>query len=115
MKKANKKLIRLNKIKLLLSKFEFALPGTIRTLYMKCGKAGCPCQKDDNARHGPYNLWDRKVDKKLSSKMIPSTDLKKMRIWIEERRKLEKLVEEALSLSQEIVNDMIEKSKGDLS
>ena len=103
---------RLVEIKRSLGDFDLALPGTLRTLFMKCGKTGCACQTDAKARHGPYHLWDRKVGRKLSSKMVSKNDLKKIQAGIEERKKLEAMIAEVINLSQEIATAKIDQRKG---
>lgn len=103
--------IRLSEIKKCLGNFDLVLPGTLRTLFMKCGKLGCACQKDNKARHGPYHLWDRKVGAKLSSKMLSKSQLKKISSGIEARKKIETLLAEAIVLSQEIAARKIEEDK----
>ncbi len=102
------------KIELLKTKigdFDLAAPGTLRTIYSKCGKDYCACQTDKKARHGPYILWDRKVDGKLSSKMVSKEMAVQIKGWIENRKKLEKQIQEILILSQSIVANLVEESR----
>lgn len=102
------------KIELLKTKiadFDLAVPGTLRTIYSKCGKAYCACQTDKKARHGPYILWDRKVAGKLSSKMVSKTMAAQIKKWIENRSKLEKQIQEILIISQAIVSNLVEESR----
>ena len=91
--------------------FDLAVPGTLRTIYSKCGKDYCACQTDKSARHGPYILWDRKVDGKLSSKMVSKAMATQIKRWIENRNKLEKQVQEILILSQSIASNLVEESR----
>ena len=35
--------------------------GSILTRHLTCGRPGCRCHDDPNARHGPYHYWTRKV------------------------------------------------------
>ncbi len=113
MKKINKNpdTTKLNKIKNELGNFDLVLPGTIRQLYMKCGKSGCACQTNAGARHGPYFLWDRKVGKKLTSKMIPAKIVPLLKKGIQNRKELEKLVQEAVEISQEMAVNIVEDEK----
>lgn len=102
------------KIELLKTKicdFDLAVPGRLRTIYSKCGKEYCACQTDKNARHGPYILWDRKVNGKLSSKMVSKKMALQIKKWIENRNKLEKLVQEILVLSQSVASDLVEQER----
>jgi hypothetical protein len=94
-----------------ISNLDLTIPGTIRMIYSKCGKHNCACQSDPKARHGPYYLWDRKVKGKLSSKMIPKTMVSQIKFWIQNRQKLESLVAELLSLSQESAAEQVEKNR----
>lgn len=110
MKKSSKE-IKLEKIKGELLNFELLAPGRLRTTLMKCGNQKCACQKDKNARHGPYHLWDRKVGTKLTSKMVSTILSKKIMLWIKERKKIEDLLGEAIVLSQEIIVEKIEKER----
>lgn len=106
-----KKEKNLKDVKIKLSEFDLAVPGTLRTIYSKCGKNYCACQTDKNARHGPYILWDRKVDGKLSSKMVSKEMAAKLKKWIENRNKLEKQLQKILILSQEIASVLVEKNR----
>lgn len=109
-KKDNKE-IKLAQIKIKFSEFDLAIPGTVRTISLKCGKPSCTCWTKKSARHGPYYFWDRKVDGKLSSKSIAKPMVPLLRKWIDNRRRIEKLFQEVLELSQAIAADMIEKKK----
>ncbi len=75
---------------------------------MKCGKATCSCQKNKKDRHGPYNLWDRKVNGRFTSKMISQNQFKQMSQWIEQRKRLEKLMAQAIVISQQIALEEFE-------
>lgn len=69
------------------------IPGTIRKVYLKCGKESCSCASDNkDERHGPYFFWDRKIDGQLSSLSISKKDLPYYKQGIANRRMLEKLI-----------------------
>lgn len=72
------------------------IPGTIRKTYLICGKKNCKCAQLERFRHGPYHLWDRRVNGKLSSKVVNLEQLHDFEQWISNRRQLEKFVEELL-------------------
>jgi hypothetical protein len=102
------------KLEILKSKicdFDLAVPGRLRTIYSKCGKDYCACQTDKKARHGPYILWDRKVNGKLSSKMVSKKMALQIKKWIANRKELEKLVQELFSFSQSIASDLVEQER----
>ena len=109
--KQNQKEKRLAEIKPQLGGFDLAIPGTIRTISLKCGKPSCACWADKKARHGPYYFWDRKVGGKLTSKSIAKPMVPLLKKWIENRKRTEKSLQEILALSQAIVSDMVEKNK----
>lgn len=33
---------------------DYALPGSLATCYMRCGKTNCPCKAEPPVLHGPY-------------------------------------------------------------
>jgi hypothetical protein len=113
MKKSIKKHqeIKLSKIKKEISDIDLVIPGTIRSIYLKCGKPICACWKDRDARHGPYYFWDRKVDGRVSSKSIKKPMVPLLKKWIDNRKKTENLIQEMLELNQAIVADMVEEEK----
>ena len=102
---------KMKELKLKIVDFDLAIPGTIRTIYSKCGKKNCACQTDKKARHGPYCLWDRKVNGKLSSKMVTKKMASQIKAWIENRKMLEKSVNEILILSQALAVELIERER----
>jgi len=110
MKKSNKE-IRLEKIKLEITKFELVAPGRLRETLMKCGNKSCACRKDKGTWHGPYHLWDRKVGNKLTSKMVSAQQAKKIKNWIKQRKDAEELLAEAVKLSQEIILEKMNAAK----
>src|SRR5713226_4344339 len=44
--------------------------GSVSERTMKCGKAGCPCQEDPKARHGPYYSLTRPMAGKTHSRYL---------------------------------------------
>lgn len=44
--------------------------GSLGTRFVKCGKAGCACATDKEARHGPYYSLTRTVGKKTKSRFL---------------------------------------------
>ena len=109
--KQSSKQIRIDKLKMEISNFNLLAPGRLRTTFMKCGNPACACHKNENARHGPYHLWDRKVGTKLTSKMVSGDVRKKVENWIKARKKVEGLVAEIIKISQEIIAEDIDKSR----
>ncbi|MGK5089567.1 DUF6788 family protein [Bdellovibrionota bacterium FG-2] len=102
---------KLTELKLQLANFDLAVPGTLRSIYSKCGKQNCICQTDQKGRHGPYWLWDRKVGGKLSSKMVTPQMASQIKKWIDNRRRLDELITKILELSQALAVVEVEKDR----
>jgi hypothetical protein len=83
-----------------------AIPGTIRKTYLLCGKKECACASKGGSPHGPYYFWNRKVNGKLTSKSIPKGKLRLYEGWIENRKELERLMQEVLEFGQEIAANL---------
>jgi len=112
MKSSNsKEQVELDTIKTGLADFDLAIPGTLRRIFLKCGKSACACQKDKAARHGPYFLWDRKVGKKLTSISVDVDEIPRIKRWITNRKNLEKQISKVLALSQAMATAQIEKAR----
>ena len=101
----NPKLSDYEKLKKRITQLGLVIPGTIRETYLLCGKAGCACADSDAARHGPYYLWNRKVNGKLTSKSISKDKLPLYEGWLENRRLLEELVQEMQEIGSKIALD----------
>ena len=87
-----------------ISQMDLVLPGTLRTVYLKCGKLTCRCRsKKKNNKHGPYYFWDRKIAGTLTSSSISKHDISKFKRWIKNRQILEKLIQKLLHHSQQWV------------
>jgi len=103
----------MKKLEAWLNKNDLALPGTIRTVFVVCGKKECKCQSRKEAdKHGPYFFWDRKVDGKLTSTSIPAEKLKTFLKWIENRGRLEKIVAQIKAESEAAAKKSIERKRG---
>lgn len=57
--------------------------GSVSERWMKCGKPGCPCATDRNARHGPYLTITRVVDGHTTSRYLSPEDAAVVRRQIE--------------------------------
>jgi hypothetical protein len=89
------------------------LPGTLRTVYLRCGKKNCRCQSDKKNRwHGPYSFWDRKEGKRLSSRSLTAESAKAIRGWIKNRRLLERIVSKMLEHGVKVTSQIYKSKKG---
>jgi hypothetical protein len=89
---------QLNDLKKQISALGMAIPGSIQTAYLRCGKKNCRCQQDEKLRHGPYFLWYRRINGKTATQSIAEEDVHLFRTWIDNREKLETLVQKIVSL-----------------
>ena len=53
--------------------------GSLSERYMKCSKAGCACQRDEQARHGPYYSLTRNIGGQTQSRLIPADQVERIR------------------------------------
>ncbi len=61
---------------------------------------------DKEERHGPYLLWDHKVDGKLTSQSIAREDQRTFEGWIANRRAMEELVAKMLALGAKMAAEL---------
>jgi len=94
-----------------LSEIGFIWPGNIQRRYLTCGKPYCACKKDPEARHGPYAYWTSKEAKKTVSRLLSPQEADLMEEWIENRRKLEKIILQMKKLSQKSFDVALKLSK----
>jgi hypothetical protein len=51
-------------------------PGSLVTRYNTCGKTGCRCAQDPEARHGPYYIWSRREEGRLVQTVVSASEAK---------------------------------------
>lgn len=98
---------RYGKLKQEIVRLDLAIPGTLRTVYLKCGKATCRCgsgRQED--KHGPYFFWDRKAKGQLASLTVGKEDIAQFRQWVKNRQKLETIVEKMLDRGAQIASEI---------
>jgi hypothetical protein len=81
------------------SQIGYICKGTVMVLHLKCGNPNCRCRKDENAKHGPYNVWTRKVKGKTVTKYLSDNQAELCRDFIQNSHKLESIIEEMRNLS----------------
>ena len=65
---------RIRRIKAQISRFEFVCSGTVYTRTKVCGKPGCRCATDPEARHGPYHEWSRREEDRLVHTIVSTLE-----------------------------------------
>ena len=84
-----------------LGRMGFALPGSIATRTVACGRATCRCASDPDQRHGPYTQWSRTIKGRTVNKMLSPQQLDDYQHWIDNGRRLRQLAHELETLSLE--------------
>jgi len=83
------------------------VPGHLREVYLRCGRKNCRCHtKRKTDWHGPYIFWDRHDGKKLASRSIPAEQVELIRHWIDNRRKLDRIVWEMQQQGLKMVHQL---------
>ncbi len=81
----------------------YVCTGSVFSTLKTCGNPNCRCHKDKNARHGPYNIWTRKVKAKTKTRTLTNEQAKFCRECIQNMRKLEGILKEMRDLSVQCV------------
>ncbi len=75
------------------------LQGSLTKRWMRCGKNNCACQKDPQARHGPYYQWSWKDRGRTASVYLTAEQAELCQEWIANHRELERLLKRMRDLS----------------
>jgi len=97
----------------------FICTGSVLSVYNTCGNSNCRCHKDKNARHGPYNIWTRKIEAKTVTRVLSDEQAQLCRECIQNIRKLENIIEEMKKISVQYIENynseiITERNKGKL-
>jgi hypothetical protein len=109
---------RLNEIKKQIADLGIAIPGSIQTMYLRCGKKNCRCHQVKDQRHGPYYLWYRRIDGKTTTQSVAQEDLHLYRSWIGNKEKMESLMQKIVSIGADyaaVFKTSQDKSKNSLT
>lgn len=87
-----------------LSRIGFLWYGSLRESRLTCGTASCACRKDPRARHGPYIYWTAKKRGRTVAKLLTQKEAEIYRQWIRNRREMDRLVRQMMSLSRKALN-----------
>ncbi len=86
-----------------IEKIGFISTGSITQVYNTCGRSQCECYKDRSRRHGPYNVWTRKVRAKTVTRNLTDKQAKFARECINNMREIEKIIEQMKDLSVQYI------------
>jgi hypothetical protein len=88
-----------------IDKLGFITTGSLMKVYKTCGNAGCRCHKDKSKRHGPYNIWTRKVNAKTVTRTLTDEQAVLARKCIDNMRKFEKIAQQMKDLSVQYIEN----------
>lgn len=72
----------------------YALPGTLASRYMRCGKPNCRCKAEPSVPHGPYRHWTRTVAGKTVTRTLTAEQAERYQPWFDNARRLRGLLAE---------------------
>ena len=85
--------------------------GSLTERRMKCGKASCPCQKDPDARHGPYYSLTRPVAGKTQSRYLSPEQAELAQKQIERGHRFQEQVERYRETCERWADAQLESSQ----
>ena len=83
---------RIAHIRNALSSVDYLCSGTLLKRLKRCGKPGCRCAHDPDARHGPYYEWGHMKGGKLVHKVLSPKQAATLRLAIANYRQVRKLL-----------------------
>jgi len=83
---------RIHRIQAQISRFDFVCSGTILSRTKVCGKPGCRCATDPQARHGPYHEWSRREEGRLVHSIVSCSEARALRRAIRNYRAIQQLL-----------------------
>lgn len=86
-----------------LTRFGYALQGSVTERWNQCGKPGCRCKDDPNARHGPYYQVSWKERGKTKSMYLDENQLELCKEFIKNHTELERTLKKMRDLSLRVV------------
>ncbi|MGB8021217.1 MAG: DUF6788 family protein [Candidatus Nanopelagicales bacterium] len=82
-----------------------ALPGSLATRYMRCGKANCRCKAEPPVLHGPYLHWTRTIAGKTVTRTLTPEQAARYQPWFDNARRLRALLAELEARSLQAFTD----------
>ena len=71
---------------------EYLCSGTLHQRMKVCGKPGCRCAQDPQARHGPYYEWGHMVGGKLVHRVVTPQQAQLLQQAIDNHRHVKQLM-----------------------
>lgn len=83
---------RIARLRERLNAIEYLCSGTLATRMKRCGKPGCRCATDPQARHGPYYEWGHMREGRLVHRSVSAEQAAALRLAITNYRKVRALL-----------------------
>lgn len=77
----------------------FVLPGKVFDRYMRCGKTNCRCHHEPPELHGPYLQWNRMVEGKTRTLLLPADVAEHYQDWFDNAAQLRSTLTELETLA----------------
>jgi hypothetical protein len=87
-----------------LTRIGLALPGSLFTAQIRCGKPTCRCHTTPPALHGPYWRWTRKVDGTTVTRRLTDEQQRDYQPWFDNTRRIHHLVAELQTLGLHVAD-----------
>ncbi len=82
----------IGRIRSAFAEVEYISSGTLHTRMKVCGKSGCRCAQDPQARHGPYYEWGHMVEGKLVRRVLTPQQAELLQHAIDNHRHAKRLL-----------------------
>jgi hypothetical protein len=83
---------RIREIRATIEALDLVCSGTLQKRTKVCGKPGCRCATDPDARHGPYYEWGRMKRGRLVNRMVTREQAAMLRAAIVNYRAVRRLL-----------------------
>ena len=81
--------------------------GSVTRRFRPCGKQPCRCHAMPPQLHGPYYQWTRKLRGKTVTVQLTEHEAEHIRGWIENGRKLDRIVADMEKLSLRVTERLL--------
>src|SRR5580704_2858422 len=95
---------RIARIRATLNGIDYLCSGTLLERMKMCGKPGCRCAQDPQARHGPYYEWGHMKAGKLVHRSVSPEQATTLRLAIANYRKAKKLMHGWEDVSERLID-----------
>lgn len=95
---------RIAHIQAALNAMDYLCSGTLLRRTKVCGKSGCRCAHDPDARHGPYYEWGHMKGGKLVHRMVTAEQAEILQLAIANYRNAKKLMKAWETITERLID-----------